>query len=290
MRPVAHCRADDLTASTMTPPHDLLLKRLRDLRKDDVRALLTEGLGVPAKMLRGLKKEELVLLCSKELRSAAGSSLRNTRRGDHEFPYKQLLIDVADKLTAGVTWLSWTRYTLRDSHAEEEIENEILRMFEERARKWWMGLTKEEKSRFTDGLQSVLVGASVGKVQLTDGRRSLVTQQVIENVIQNGIVFGLSKVSIPGLTATLGLSVVSQVGWLVLLHTVGWMTGLKIAIFGIGGLGGLGGAVGALGASVIGTVLGIPSLLVLLDGPAYRKTVPTVIMLLARTRANSKRH
>ena len=273
----------------MAAPNDLLCKRLRALRKDEVKALLTEGLGVPAKILHGLKKEELVLLCSKELRSAAGSSLRNTGRDDHAFPYKQLLIDVADKLTAGVTWLSWTRYTLGDSHAEEEIEDAILHMFEERARKWWRGLTKEEKSRFTKGLQSVLMGAWVDKVELTDGRRSLVTQQVIENVIQNGIVFGLSKVSIPGLTATLGLSVVSQVGWLVLLHTVGWMTGLKIAVFGIGGFGGLGGAVGAVGASVIGTVLGIPSLLVLLDGPAYRKTVPTVVMLLARTRADSLR-
>ena len=273
----------------MTAPADLLLKRLLDLSKDEVKALLTEGLGVPAKRLTALKKEDLVLLCSKELRSAAGSSLRNTRRGDHEFPYKQLLIDIADKLTAGATWLSWTTYKLKDSHAEREIEDAILQMFEGRARAWWTGLDKEEKSEFTKGLQSVLTGARVGKVKLTDGRRSLVTQQVIENVIQNGIVFGLSKVSIPGLTATLGLSVVGQVGWLVLLHTVGWMTGLKIAIFGIGGLGGLGGAVGALGASVIGTALGVPSLLVLLDGPAYRKTVPTVIMLLARTRANSSR-
>ena len=34
----------------------------------------------------------------------------------------------------------------------------------------------------------------------------------------------------------------------------------------------------------IGGVLGLPSLLVWTDGPAYRKTVPTVILLLARTR------
>jgi uncharacterized protein YaaW (UPF0174 family) len=40
----------------------------------------------------------------------------------------------------------------------------------------------------------------------------------------------------------------------------------------------------ALGGTIIGGVLGPPSLLVWADGPAYRKTVPTVIMLLARTR------
>ena len=61
-------------------------------------------------------------------------------------------------------------------------------------------------------------------------------------------------------------------------------TGLKIAIFGLGGYGALGGFVGSLGGTIIGGVLGLPSLLVWVDGPAYRKSVPTVIMMLARTR------
>ena len=61
-------------------------------------------------------------------------------------------------------------------------------------------------------------------------------------------------------------------------------TGLKIAIFGLGGYGALGGFVGSVGGTIIGGVLGLPSLLVWVDGPAYRKSVPTVIMLMARTR------
>ena len=267
----------------MRLPNDRLVQHLKSLDKDNLKGLLTQGLRVSADDLKRLRKPGLVLRCSKELRSAAGSSIRNTLRGDHDFPYKQLLIDVADKLTEGATWLSWTPYTLKDSHSEMEVEETILRLFEERARKWWTKLSPKDKAKFTNGLQDVLTGAHVGDLKLTDGTKSYVTQQVIENIMQNGIIFGLSKVSIPGLTGALGMSVVSQVGWLVLLHTVGWMTGLKIAIFGIGGLGGLGGVVGALGASVIGMVLGLPSLILLLDGAAYRKTVPTVIMLLTRT-------
>ena len=266
---------------------DLLLKRLRALRKADVKALLTEGLLVSDDDLQGLKKEGLVLRCSKDLRSAAGSSTRNLFRGDHEFPYKQLLIDVADKLTEGATWLSWTKYTLGDSHPEAEIEDAILQMFEERARKWWVALTDRQKAKVTEGLQNLLKGQAVGDIKFDGGPKSFVMQQLIENVIQQGIIFGLSKVSIPGLTGALGASVVGQVGWLVLLNTVGWMGGLKIAVFGIGGYGALGGAVGTLGSTVIGGALGIPTLFIFVDGPAYRKTIPTVLMLLARTRADS---
>ena len=86
-----------------------------------------------------------------------------------------------------------------------------------------------------------------------------------------------------------GVSVVSQVGWLILLQTVGWMGGLKIAVFGIGGYGALGGMVGTLGGAAIGGVPALPTAAALLDGPAYRKTVPTVIILLAKSRMDPAR-
>jgi uncharacterized protein YaaW (UPF0174 family) len=263
---------------------DFLFRRLRKLRKDDIRGLLTEGLRLEAADIKHLSKEGLVDRCSRELRAAAGSTVRSVWRGDHDFPYKQLLIDVADKMTEGATWLSWTPFTLEDSHPVDEIEETILQMFEERARKWWKNLSIEERAKFATDLNSALQGQDVRSVRLTDDLKSFMTQQVIENIIQSGIIVGLSKVSIPGLTGAIGMSVVSQVGWLVLLHTVGWMTGLKIAIFGLAGFGAWGGFVGSLGGTVIGGALGLPSLVVWADGPAYRKTVPTVIMLLARAR------
>jgi uncharacterized protein YaaW (UPF0174 family) len=251
--------------------------------------LLTGGLRVSENALTDLKKEELVLLCSKKLRLAAGSSVRNLFRGDHDFPYKQLLIDVADKLMEGCTALSWTKYSLKDSHAEREIEDEIVRLFENRSSKWWEKLTDKKKAQFVDGLNSVLRGDEIRKADLTDGPKIFLTQQVIENVIQNGIILGLSHVAAPGILGSLGASVVSQVGWLILLQTVGWMGGLKIAVFGIGGYGALGGMVGTLGGVAIGSVLALPTAAALLDGPAYRKTVPTVIILLAKSRMDSAR-
>jgi hypothetical protein len=83
-----------------------------------------------------------------------------------------------------------------------------------------------------------------------------------------------------------GVSLIGQLGWVILVQTLGWMAGLKIAVFGIGGYGALGGAVTWLGSAAVGGAVALPGLVVLVDGPAYRKTVPTTIMLLAKTRLN----
>jgi hypothetical protein len=88
-------------------PNDLLMRRLRRLKVTDLRTILTGGLRVDEKTVSTLKKEDLVLLFSKELRAAAGSTAKNQFRGDHDLPYKQILIDVADKMAPGHTPLSW---------------------------------------------------------------------------------------------------------------------------------------------------------------------------------------
>lgn len=266
---------------------DLLFKRLRSLKKNNLKTLLVSGLRVAEEELKRSTKEDLVQRCSKELRAAAGSSTLNLRRGDHDFPYKQILIDVADKMTEGVTPLNWTPYKLDDKHSELEIEAEIIRLFEQRTRKWWRRLSPNKKAEFAEGLQSALRGQNVGKVDLTDGLKAFLTQQAIENAIQSGIMSGLANVAAPGLPGLLGISIISQAGWMILLQTVGWMGGLKIALFGIGGFGAFGGAVTFLGGAAIGGVLGLPTAVAMLDGPAYRKTIPTVIMLIARARAGS---
>lgn len=266
---------------------DLLRKRLNSLEEADIISLLTSGLGIEAVKIAGQKKEELVNFCSKELRTAAGSTLRNWGRGEHDFPYKQLLIDVADKLTAGSTLLSWTHYKLKDEHTEKEIEDEIIHLFNVRAQTWWKGLDDKKKSDFVNGIDTVLRGDKAMGTNIKDGVTPFIMQQAIENMIQSGIMFGLSKVAAPTIIGALGVSVVSHVGWLILLQTVGWMGGLKIAVLGIGGMGAFGGAVGFLGATAITGALGLPTAILALDGPAYRKTVPTVVMLLAKTRMGS---
>lgn len=113
------------------------------------------------------------------------------------------------------------------------------------------------------------------------------TQQLIDNAFHYGVTWGLSKIFAPGLAGVLGVSIVGHIGWLIIVQTLGFMTGIKIAILGIGGIGAWGGNVSFLGATVVGGVLSIPSTLLVLDGAAYRKTIPTVIMLLTMCRAKS---
>lgn len=268
--------------------HDLLVERLADLSHSDLQSLAAGGLRVRENRVHTLGHDELVALCSSELRSAAGFStlnlVRRTRR--RQFPYKQILIDVADKLAPGSTPLSWTAFRLHDEHAEEEIEQYILELFEERARKWWRKLPARKREQFVDGINSVIAGGQGGIGALKSGPGLLLQQQALEQLIQAGLVTGLSKVSAGGILGLAGLSLLGQMGWLILVQTVGWMAGLKIAVFGIGGYGAMGGAVTFLGATAVGAAVALPGLVVLLDGPAYRRTVPTTIMLLAKTRLN----
>jgi uncharacterized protein YaaW (UPF0174 family) len=260
------------------------MQRLRSLNADDLKSLLAGGLRIPERKLNGLQHEDLVILCSTELRSAAGSSTVNLTRKPHDFPYKQLLIDVADKLAPGITPLSWTKYRLKDQHNEDEIEQAILDLFEERARKWWGNLSEKKRAEFVDGINSVLHGSELTTKPTKQGATPHLQQQAIEQLIQTGLVAGLSKVTAGGALGVFGISLVGQLGWVILVQTLGWMAGLKIAVFGIGGYGALGGAVTWLGTAAIGSAVALPGLVAMVDGPAYRKTVPTTIMLLAKTR------
>lgn len=273
----------------MQTNRDVLLERLNQLKKDDLKVLLTDGLRLKMDEVKNLMKKDLIDLCSKELRAAAGSSTLNKFRDDHAFPYKQILIDVADKLSPGHTMLSWTDYTLDDSHSVAEIEDSIARLFEEHARKWWNSLSDEKKAEFVGGI-NVAMDGKVRDITSSGKFKTFVTQQMIDNIIQSGIMTGLSKIAAVGIFGNLGISVITQIGWLVVLQTVGWMGGLKIALFGLGGHGALGGVIGGVGGAVVGGVLAVPTLYALFDGAAYRKTVPAVVMLIAKHRGASSVH
>ena len=269
----------------MTSHQDELFLRLRLLKKEDLMEILVGGLKVTAESVINKDKQALIHLCSKELRSAAGSSTTNVFREDHEFPYKQILIDVADKLSPGHTILSWTDYKLGDAHTEAEIENTISNLFEERTKKWWKSLSPEKKTEFVGGLNTAMAGSDeVKKVTNSGALGSFVTQQMIENIIQTGIMSGLGKVAAGGALGTLGVSVIAQIGWLIVLQTVGWMSGVKFLLFGAAGHGAMGGAVSMVGGLAVGGILSIPTIFALADGAAYRKTVPTIILLITKYR------
>ena len=263
---------------------DLLTQRLQSLVVDDLKSLLIGGLRLEETKLEGLLHTDLVMLCSAKLRTAAGSSTLNLTRNPHKFPYKQLLIDVADKLTQGTTPLSWTKYRLKDQHGEEEIEQVILELFEEKVRRWWQKLPEAKRLEFVDGINSVIHNDQDVTNLTKKGAAPLLRQQAIEQLIQTGLITGLAQVSAGGTLGVIGVSLIGQLGWVILAQTLGWMAGLKIAVFGIGGYGALGGAVTWLGTAAIGTAVALPGTVLLLDGAAYRKTVPTTLMLLAKTR------
>jgi uncharacterized protein YaaW (UPF0174 family) len=266
---------------------DLLMQRLKELCTNDLKTLIVGGLRLPESKVDGVGHADLVTLCSTQLRAAAGSSTVNLTRDNHAFPYKQLLIDVADKLARGSTPLSWTKYRLQDEYTEEEIEQVVLDLFEEQARRWWQNLSKKKQEEFVDGINSVLL-ANLDIESTTNSVKSgaapFLQQQALEQLIQTGLIAGLARASAGGLLGVVGVSVIGQLGWAILVQTLGWMAGLKIAIFGFGGYGALGGAVAWLGGAAIGGVVALPGLVALVDGPAYRKTVPTTIMLLAKSR------
>jgi uncharacterized protein YaaW (UPF0174 family) len=265
-------------------PLDQLTTRLNILNQNDLKTILVSGLKVDEEIVYGKNKDALIRLFSKELRSAGSSTTAGLLRNDHEFPYKQILIDVVDKLTPGHTPLSWTKYKLEDSHTEVEIEEKIAALFEDKARGWWDSLSDEKKSKFANDIDDALKKQDVASIS-NGGMKSFIGQQAIENVIQAGIMKGAASMAASGVMGGVGISIIGQIGWIVLLQTVGWMGGLKIAIFGVAGHGALGGAVTAVGSAAIGAAMSVPTLFALADGAAYRKTVPTVIMLIARLRA-----
>ena len=100
---------------------------------------------------------------SKEYRSAAGHSLINIIREDHELPYKLILIDVADKLYPG---FFWTDYSFDDDSTEEEIEEEIEKYLSERAQKEWDKLSPLEKKRREEQLKQELVTAGYAQANI----------------------------------------------------------------------------------------------------------------------------
>lgn len=267
-------------------PQDLLIRRLESLDDKDLMSLLVGGLRLDQKKLEKLNHTDLAMRCSAELRTAAGSSTMNLARDSHEFPYKQLLIDIADKIAPGITPLSWTKYRLKDEYKEQEIEQVVLDYFDEQVRRWWRKLSEAKREEFVNGINSVLGGDGDISGPISKGAMPFLRQQTIENLVQGGLVGGLAKITAGGTLGVIGVSVVGQLGWVILVQTVGWMAGVKIAIFGLGSYGAIGGAVTALGSVAIGSAVALPGMVALVDGPAYRKTVPTVVMLLAKTRLN----
>lgn len=86
---------------------DRLFYLIEQLEYRDLLFLLKNGLQITEKKYERYSHDQLKYLFSAELREAASNSFANYFRLKHEYPYKQILIDVADKLRDGVE-KQWT--------------------------------------------------------------------------------------------------------------------------------------------------------------------------------------
>ena len=104
----------------------------------------------------------------------------------------------------------------------------------------------------------------------------------MENAIQDGLMKVTYNLVAPAISVAAGLSANAYLGWLVVVHTMGWMTGLKVLLLGVGPFGLIG--LSQIGWATANVATAAPAFAIWLDSPAYRKTVPTTIMLIARAK------
>ena len=229
------------------PRGDVLWQRLETTHTAELRKL-----GEIVRLVDSICKPNAVLVeeLSKDIRSAAGHWLRNIFRGPHDFPYKQMLIDVADKMASGWTFLSWTTYTLSDRHREQDIEETIWADFERRMEAKIKSIPEEEREQLRKDTDLELRGMGYSE--------ALVYQ------IGAGLAAGAAATAVaPALAYSIALNTATGLAWLKL-----WWVGQAAAsaVFGVG-------------AGVFGLIYA-PVFLVWLGSAAYRKTIPAALQLI----------
>jgi uncharacterized protein YaaW (UPF0174 family) len=117
------------------PLNDTIFKRLNKATEKE-RIQICRDLRIDEKYKNDIYK------ISEEYRKAGGHSIANIFRDKHGLPYKQILIDVADKIKPDI---GWTSYTLEDKYSEIHIENEIEKLIFEEIKKRWNNLSEKEK-------------------------------------------------------------------------------------------------------------------------------------------------
>jgi hypothetical protein len=236
-----------VTREVAMPRNDTLWKRLESARLPELRKL-GEIMGLAE--LEAKVAPVLVEELSKEIRSAAGHSLRNVFRGHHEFPYKQLLIDVGDKMAPGWTFLSWTPYTLHDNNSEEEIEETIWRFFEKTISSKINSLSQANKEQLRRDTERELRSFGYSEALVTQVGAGLVGA-IGATFMAPSLAYYLAMTTSSGFAA---------------LHL--WWVG-KASMAAVLGVG-----------SGIFTLLYAPVIAWWLGNTAYRKTIPAALYLI----------
>lgn len=221
--------------------NDKLFDRLHMAKRPDLVALLGD-LKLDLDKYKKFDDEWLIKIISRELRSAAGNSVVNTMRGPHDLPYKQILIDVADKLCPGR--FSRTKFQLSDSASSEDVESYIYDRICDIWKKHINSLNSSDRAALQTKFENDLQQRGISSQIATGAASTLMTG-----------VFG-------------GALVAQAVATAVFASLWTTLFGVTTAQVFAGGLLG-GGPIGLLVASAA-----------VIAGPSYKKTIPCVVRLI----------
>ncbi len=263
---------------------DRLYDIIARLERDDLLFLLKDGLRLKERRYERYSLSQLRELFSAELREAASNSFANYFRLKHEYPYKQILIDVADKLRDGVEKqcrAQSAKCKILEDCTEEQIEDEILRLFDLKTKLWWKELKKEEKEKVTDKINNRIDADLINSINKRLLIKYRISKEFMDSVVTKGIVVVMLAVSAEGFLGAIGGSVLSQIG----VNIVGAANGLRILTRGLFGLSGIA-ALDMIGGLAAGLAVFVPSTIYFYADTNYSKIIPTIVMLLYKVRTN----
>jgi hypothetical protein len=249
MKAIRTKRPENATESRQLPD-DVLIRRLRMASRSDLHDIL-RVLKLDPKDVQHTPDAAVVWLISSRLRSAAGNSIANLRRGPHDFPYKQIVIDVADKLHPSK--IQWTPYKLDDAHTVEEIEDFVYDRIRERISTWLADMSSD--------------------------RREELAWRIEMDMRKKGYPEGAIQATLAGLLGgTLSGALLAGVVTPVLFGTI-WTTlfGFSLAQLLIGG------------AAVGGPVALTAGVAALVTSTSYSKTIPAIYRLVQIRRSFEER-
>lgn len=189
---------------------------------------------------------------SKEYRSVAGHTIGNWFRGDHDMPYKEILVDVANKLKPKG---DPNEYSLGDGRSEEDVENMIVQYFGGKIAEELNKLSPEERQKKMEEFER----------KLNEGQYVDVAKDAMKDIHN---VFGATVVSASSVTALLTGPLTAS------LFYSGFFAGIWAGVFGMST------SLLLLTGTGVGSLAALPVLLLMLGAPSYKKTIPVTLQLI----------
>lgn len=236
------------------------LEKLHEIAKikenpDTIFMLLNEAsLEEKAEICKALKLPpgSDVFELSKEYRSVAGHTIGNWFRGDHDMPYKQILVDVANKLKPKN---DKSIFSLEDGRTEEAVEKKILEYFSQKIADELNKLSLEEREKkieqfkeaFRDNKNLDITNDSVNQIAKALSTTTIATSTVV-SLLTGPIT---ASIFYSGTVASIWASMFGMSSSLLLLTGTG-----------------------------VGTLVALPALLLILGSPSYKKTIPVTLQLI----------